>query len=222
VNTERYTRVPRPAEEAKSTYDRLSHYYDLLTRFGEQELTRAGLNKLGLGRGEKVLEIGFGTGNAILDLARCTGTTGHVDGIDISEGMCEVARRKVEGNSLADRVTLRRGDARELPYAAREFDAVFLSFTLELFDTPDIPIVLRECRRVLKPAGRIGVVSLSKDRGLGFIGRLYEWLHVRFPSLVDCRPIPVRTVLEEAGFAVTSADFRSLWGLPVAVVLAAP
>jgi len=214
------TRVSRAAEEATATYDRLSRYYDLLTAFGERGLMEAGLKALRIKRGEQVLEIGFGTGRGLLALARMVGESGLVHGIDISEGMRRVAQRKVRDAGLSDRVILKQGDARDLPYGCGEFDAVFLSFTLELFDTPDIPVVLQECRRVLREHGRLGVVSLSKDRELGLVGRLYQWLHTKFPRYLDCRPIPVEQILHEAGFQPVHTETCSLWALPVEIAVA--
>ena len=103
--------------------------------------------------------------------------------------------------------------------ATNSVDAIFMSFALELFDTPEIPKVLAECKRVLRPGGRIVVVGVSKEGGMGIVLKIYEWSHRHFPNLVDCRPIFVRREMETAGFRIVSAEQKSMW-VPVELVLA--
>jgi demethylmenaquinone methyltransferase/2-methoxy-6-polyprenyl-1,4-benzoquinol methylase len=214
--------VTRTTEDAKATYDRLSKYYDTLATSSEGRYIDLGLEMLDIQEGKEVLEIGFGAGYATLQLARSVGEGGKVYGLDISEGMYRVTRDKLAKAGLLERAELKVGDAQEMPFPAATMDAVFMSFTLELFDTPQIPVVLDECRRVLRDGGRLCVVSLSKDRALGVVGRLYEWLHTQFPRYLDCRPIPVQELLREAGFALADVRQASMWGLPVSAVLAKP
>jgi len=128
------------------------------------------------------------------------------------------ARSRLFRSGSKNRAMLQCGDAAHLPFPANSFDALFMSFTLELFDTSELPIVLDECRRVLNPGGRISVVTLAKRKGpaVGF----YEWLHMRFPTLVDCRPIFARAIIVEAGFEIMEAKDLVMWGLPVDVILA--
>ncbi|MBE3037376.1 MAG: class I SAM-dependent methyltransferase, partial [Chloroflexi bacterium] len=138
--------------------------------------------------------------------------------VDISKGMLHVTQSRLKQSGLAEQIELRLGDAACLPFKAAGFDAVFTSFTLELFDSPEIPIVLKECRRVLRPEGRIGVVALAKTDGVAV--RIYEWAHAKFPDFIDCRPIFVLKVIEEAGFRIKETVERFMWGLPVKIVIA--
>jgi demethylmenaquinone methyltransferase/2-methoxy-6-polyprenyl-1,4-benzoquinol methylase len=170
--------------------------------------------------GERVLEVGFGTGHGLVALARQVGEWGEVYGLDISEGMLRVARQEVIKAGLADRVELAIGDAEAMPFMDDPFDALFMSFVLELFDTPQIPAVLQESRRVLRSDGRISVVALSREGESGLMRQLYEWAHQKFPKVVDCRPIYVRKALEDAEFRIEEAVERMMWGLPVEIVIA--
>lgn len=70
--------------------------------------------------------------------------------------MIEVTKERLKKEGFSDKVELFCGDATKMPYRDDVFDAAFTSFTLELFDTPEIPVVLKEIKRVLKPNGRLG------------------------------------------------------------------
>ncbi len=170
--------------------------------------------------GEQVLEIGYGTGEALVELARSVGSGGWVTGLDLSTGMRSVTASRLRRAGLMSRVDLVRGDAVALPFEDDAFDAVFMSFVLELMPTGDIPVVLRECHRVLRSRGRLGVVALTTEEGRPLMMRLYEWGHRQFPSFLDCRPIPVTEDVKEAHFDVVVREPISIWGIPVAVVLA--
>ncbi|HUV80278.1 MAG TPA: methyltransferase domain-containing protein [Candidatus Bathyarchaeia archaeon] len=214
------SRVRRTKAEAQETYDRISGWYDLLEGIWEKKSRDVGLQKLGVKAGGIVLEVGFGMGHGILALAQSVGESGMVYGIDLSPRMLNITQARVNKMNLSERVKLVRGDAVYLPFDAEFFDAIFMSFTLELFDTPEIPKVLAECKRVLRHSGRICAVSISKTGGSNWMRHLYEWGHRKFPKFLDCRPIYVQNALEDAGFQILDSTLMSLLGLPVEIVLA--
>lgn len=215
----RISPVNRPRSAARLAYNRMSRWYDALAR-SEWRFVDMGMRMLALGEGERVLEVGCGTGRALVAIAQAVGAPGLAVGLDIAEGMLAAANVRLEHAGVARRPFLVMADGAALPFGDGTFDAVFMSFTLELFDSPDIPIVLAECARVLRAAGRLGVVALCREGG-GPMARLYEWVHRRWPHWIDCRPIYAREALEAAGFATVRADRASMWGLPVEIVLAA-
>src|SRR5688500_4355582 len=126
-----------PHEANRAFYDRISGVYDWLADANEGPARWAGVAALGLAPGERVLELGFGTGNEVLELAGLVGPTGSVAGIDVSPGMLQVAHEKLAEWKPAAAVELTVGDARRLPYPDGSFDAVYTSFTLELFPEDD-------------------------------------------------------------------------------------
>jgi len=213
-------RVLQTKDETRAFYDKISSVYDLLAEHSEGPVRQIGLDQLALAPGERVLEIGYGTGHCLVQMAEAVGPEGKVFGIDLSEGMRARARERVEREHLSDTVELSCGDATHLPYPDGSMDAVFMSFALELFDTPEIPQVLAGCARVLRPGGRIGVVAITKEGKEGFAVEAYEWTHQHFPNLLDCRPIFVRRALEDAGFSIRNATIANMW-VPVEVVVGA-
>ncbi len=214
------SRVRRPRQDAKSMYDRYSRFYDWIGGQFERKYALAGVQALEVKPGEHVLEIGYGTGHMLVVLANLVGSSGKIWGIDISEGMYNIALRRIQRKGLEPRVRLLCDDALNLPFDSDFFDVVFMSFTLELFDTPEIPLLLTQCRRILHKDGRIGVVALSKKNQVGRINRIYEWLHHYFPKWIDCRPIFLSQILSNAGFQVKRELLFPMFGLQVELVIA--
>lgn len=213
------SRVSRSKKQAMAAYDWLSRWYDWFATSSEQPLADLGLKELNASAGDTILEIGCGTGRALLALASAVGDSGRVVGMDLSRGMLNIARGRISCANVSPGVLLAQGDASVLPFPSDFFDAVFVAFTLELFDTPEIPVVLSECRRTLKTGGRMGVVAMTREERENIPQRIYEWFHQRMPAYVDCRPIYVQAALKQAGFQIRSATRRRMWGLPVAICL---
>jgi ubiquinone/menaquinone biosynthesis C-methylase UbiE len=135
--------------EVIKNYNRRSRWYDHLAESNEKKYLDMGLKNLRINQDEEVPEIGFGTGHGIKTLAIKVSEQGLVAGNDIFDQMCLLARENVMKNNIAERLILVCGDAAYLHFKSDIFNSIFISFTLELFDTPEIPVVLQECKRVL-------------------------------------------------------------------------
>jgi ubiquinone/menaquinone biosynthesis C-methylase UbiE len=214
------TRVPRTKQQARNYYSAISRFYDLLSGGAEERLRNDAIRRLGIRPGEKILEIGTGTGGGLMSMAHAAGPSGGAVGIDLAEGMLALARKRQRGSGIADRIALASADGSRLSFRSDVFDAVFMSFTLELFDTPEIPIVLAQCRRVLKTDGRLGIVGMALAPDPNWMSKLYGAMHAAFPVWVDCRPIDSRSQVEAAGFTVVDASRESVFSLPVVILVA--
>ena len=110
--------------------------------------------------GERILEIGPGTGYYTLDLAEWVGSEGTVEIFDLQPEMLDHTMRRAGERALAN-VLPTQGDAQQLPYADDSFDAAILITVLG--EIPDQDAALREVARVLKPSGRLVTGELFGD-----------------------------------------------------------
>jgi arsenite methyltransferase len=167
---------------------------------------RATRELLALRPGERVLDIGAGPGFLAAEMAEEVGPEGRVDGVDVSEAMLDLARRRGANAHFAV------GDALSLPFADAAFDAVVSTQVYEYF--ADMPAALAEARRVLRPGGRLlildtdwdSIVWHSRDRDR--MQRVLEkWNdHLADPYL----PRRLPALLREAGF-----DLRETSIIPI-------
>ncbi len=128
----------------------------------------------GIGRGQRVLDVGCGTGAATLVAAERVSSVGAVIGLDPNTEMLAVARRKSQA------VTWREGCAEALPFADGTFDAVLSQFAMMFFDDP--VTALREMRRVRRPGGRLAVAvcdAVERSPGYAALATLLDRLFGR-------------------------------------------
>jgi ubiquinone/menaquinone biosynthesis C-methylase UbiE len=126
------------------------------------ELEEAAIPELHLEPGMRVLDLGCGTGEDSRRLAEIVGPAGEVVGIDASEAMITVARRRSEGTGLP--VTFHVGDAMQLDLPTESFDGVRCERLL--VHVPDPVVVLGEMVRVTRRGGRIVVIDIDFDAAI--------------------------------------------------------
>ena len=106
---------------------------------------------------QSVLDVATGTGDLAISLVK-TGAS-KIIGLDISPGMLEVGRRKVNGKSLDQIIEMHQGDSEHLTYEDNSFDAVTVAFGIRNFET--LELGLAEILRVLKPGGIFVILETS-------------------------------------------------------------
>lgn len=138
-------------------YDRLNH---LLSVGVDRSWRRRSLRwVVDRSREQEILDLACGTGDYSLAIARRTHPATRVTGLDLSEGMLEVMRRKVAEAGLAGRISTLVGNAEEMPFGDAQFDRVTIGFGIRNFEHRER--ALAEMLRVLKPGGRVVILELS-------------------------------------------------------------
>lgn len=202
-------------------FDKISGVYDLMSDDAEASVRERALQILDARPNERILEIGCATGHATIEIAQSIGSAGHVDALDISPRMMRQTEANVHAMELQDQVSFVIGDATRIPVEGPSYDAVYTSFTVELLEPTELPVALKEIRRVLRPEGRLVVVCFHDTTADPdeMEKKLSECQHQRLPNFAGCHPICLATALEQAGFQIRSSTSVTLW-MPVVILVA--
>jgi phosphatidylethanolamine/phosphatidyl-N-methylethanolamine N-methyltransferase len=194
----------------EGTYDKLAKVYDVL--FGP--ILHPGrllaLERMGIAPGDRILEVGVGTGiNAPLYPLTC-----RVTGIDLSASMLQKARERVNRKALRH-VRLLEMDAAQLRFPDESFDIVYAPYLVNCVSDP--VKVVREMRRVCKPGGRIVILNHFRSAS-PFLSRLDKALspltvHLGFKSDLDLPGFLAQTGLRPR--SIEKVSLPRLWSLVI-------
>jgi demethylmenaquinone methyltransferase/2-methoxy-6-polyprenyl-1,4-benzoquinol methylase len=145
-------------DAVRTMFDRIAPVYDVMNHAmtaGLDRRWRAETARAVVSPGDRVLDACCGTGDLAIAAER---EGGHVTGLDFSERMLERA------GSKSNTIEWIQGDALALPFADGSFDSAVVGFGVRNLE--DLEGGLRELRRVLRPGGRVGILEITRPRGL--------------------------------------------------------
>jgi len=193
-------------------YENLAWGYDLVFGPTLHPGRVDAIRRMGIKSGDKVLEVGVGTGiNASLYPKDCS-----VTGIDLSSSMLEKARDRVARKGVRN-VRLLQMDAANLKFADDSFDIVYAPYVISV--VPDPVAVAREMRRVCRPGGRIVILNhfRSQNRLGAWLERLISpfTVHVGFKSDLDLPAFLAQAELKP--ISIQKVNVPRIWSLVTCV-----
>ncbi len=161
--------TPYETEESKKKqvaemFDNISGSYDFLNHFFsagiDKRWRKRAIKKLNEDKPKVILDVATGTGDFAFEAMKLN--PDRIVGIDISDGMLEIGRKKIKKRHLDDKMIFLNGDSENLPFEDGEFDAVTVSFGVRNFQ--NLLPGLKEIQRVLKPGGKAIILEFSKPK----------------------------------------------------------
>lgn len=214
-------------KQVRKMFDNISPRYDLLNRilsFGIDVWWRKkAIAILQKAKPKQLLDIATGTADLAIEAIRLSPE--KIIGIDISEGMLEQGRKKIQRKGLQHLIELKTGDSENLDFPEASFDAVMVSFGVRNFE--NLELGLKEIYRVIRPGGMLLVLEFSQPSNplvmglynfynrsfLPFTGRLLS----KDDSAYTYLPESVKAFPEGADFLkiLTNQEFQEVKALPL-------
>lgn len=148
-------------KQVEQMFDNISDNYDGLNRVislgTDVKWRKKVVTTVSATKPQSILDIATGTGDLAIQMAQTNAT--RIVGLDLSEGMLKVGRRKISDKNLDSRIEMIQGDSENLPFEDNSFDAITVAFGVRNFENLDKG--LEEIYRVLKPGGIFVVLETS-------------------------------------------------------------
>jgi phosphatidylethanolamine/phosphatidyl-N-methylethanolamine N-methyltransferase len=196
----------------ENVYDKLAKVYDLIFGPTLHPGRLQAIQRMNIQPGERVLEVGVGTGINLSLYPR----EANITGIDFSSSMLEKARERA-ARPDASPVRLLQMDAAALRFADDSFDIVYAPYLISV--VPDPVKVAQEMRRVCRPGGRIIFLNhfLSPNAFLSRIERLISpaTIHIGFKSDLDLPAFLAQAELEPV--SIEKVNWPKIWSLVTCV-----
>jgi demethylmenaquinone methyltransferase/2-methoxy-6-polyprenyl-1,4-benzoquinol methylase len=162
-------------EQVADMFNNISKTYDFLNHFMSLGIDiiwrKKAINELKQDQPKLILDVATGTGDFAFEALTILKPE-KIIGVDISQGMLDIAQQKINKRGLGSQFEIKLGDSEKLPFEADEFDAVTVAYGVRNFE--NLAIGLSDIHRVLKPGGKAVVLEFSKPKAFP-IKQLYQF-----------------------------------------------
>jgi demethylmenaquinone methyltransferase/2-methoxy-6-polyprenyl-1,4-benzoquinol methylase len=169
-------------EQVAAMFDQIAFRYDFLNRFlsGGIDVSwrKRAIRELKEIKPRMVLDVATGTADVAIMTSKYLNPE-KIVGIDISEGMLNLGRQKVDKLLLSKQIELLKGDSEAINFPNETFDAITVAFGVRNFE--NLEKGLAEMYRVLKPGGKAVILEFSKPRKKGFKGLYNLYMNIIAP-----------------------------------------
>jgi demethylmenaquinone methyltransferase/2-methoxy-6-polyprenyl-1,4-benzoquinol methylase len=152
-------------EQVADMFNNISKTYDFLNHFMSLGIDiiwrKIAINELKTLKPKRILDVATGTGDFAFEALSILKPE-KIVGVDISAGMLDVAKQKINKRNLGDKFEVRLGDSEKLPFTDNEFEAITVAYGVRNFE--NLETGLADMLRVLKPGGKVVVLEFSKPR----------------------------------------------------------
>src|ERR1700761_4895977 len=152
-------------QQVADMFNNISKTYDFLNHFMSLGIDiiwrKKAINELKKDQPKLILDVATGTGDFAFEALSIL-KPDKIIGVDISQGMLDIAKQKIDSRNLSDKFEVKLGDSEKLPFTDDEFDAVTVAYGVRNFE--NLETGLADIHRVLRPGGKAVILEFSKPR----------------------------------------------------------